>query len=177
MKPKDYVLIEVESLPPTRVPQSPATSKYRVVFDHHRGRTNYEHRMVMEAHLGRELLREENVVHLDGNPWNNDLSNLRVVSPGERSRMFPKYRNLPRHACVVCGQGRLLLVSLCQNCRHKQARAQRRSKQGLSPCVHEPQKGKVCTACGERGCTRKGLCHRCYMRGWSRRKRGGGTDL
>ena len=36
----------------------------------------YEHRLVMEAHIGRTLLPVEIVHHIDGNPSNNDISNL-----------------------------------------------------------------------------------------------------
>lgn len=43
-------------------------------------RTAYilEHRLVMEQHLGRYLLPTEVVHHIDGNPRNNDISNLRL---------------------------------------------------------------------------------------------------
>ena len=36
----------------------------------------YKHRYVMELHIGRELLPEEVVHHIDENPKNNDISNL-----------------------------------------------------------------------------------------------------
>jgi len=39
-----------------------------------------EHRLVMEQHLGRYLLPTEVVHHIDGNPRNNDISNLRLYS-------------------------------------------------------------------------------------------------
>jgi len=38
----------------------------------------FEHRLVMEAHLGRYLSREEVVHHIDGNRSNNRLENLRL---------------------------------------------------------------------------------------------------
>lgn len=37
-----------------------------------------EHRLVMEQHLGRYLLPTEVVHHIDGNPGNNDIANLRL---------------------------------------------------------------------------------------------------
>lgn len=40
------------------------------------GRLIYEHRMVMEAMLGRELKKEEVIQWLDGDRTNNDPSNL-----------------------------------------------------------------------------------------------------
>ena len=39
----------------------------------------YEHRLVMEQHLGRPLLSAEQVHHKDGNTRNNDLDNLEVM--------------------------------------------------------------------------------------------------
>lgn len=48
----------------------------------------FEHRFVMEQHLGRKLLREETVHHVDGDRGNNALSNLELFSsrhgPGQR---------------------------------------------------------------------------------------------
>jgi len=40
------------------------------------GRYVAEHRLVMEQKLGRHLTRKEVVHHIDGDPLNNDLSNL-----------------------------------------------------------------------------------------------------
>lgn len=39
-----------------------------------------EHRLVMEQHLGRFLLPEEVVHHIDGNPSNNDINNLQLFA-------------------------------------------------------------------------------------------------
>ena len=55
-----------------RVPGHPNGSKY--------GSYVPVHRLVMEKHLGRYLTKDEVVHHLDGNPANNDISNLELFS-------------------------------------------------------------------------------------------------
>lgn len=51
------------------------------------GRYVKEHRYVMEQHLGRKLLRTEEVHHKDTNKFNNDISNLEVLSKSEHARL------------------------------------------------------------------------------------------
>lgn len=46
-----------------------------------------QHRWIMEQHLGRKLLKSEDVHHIDGDKKNNDVSNLQVVSHAEHSVM------------------------------------------------------------------------------------------
>lgn len=46
----------------------------------------HEHRVVAERMLGRALSRKEVVHHIDGNPHNNDLSNLMVITQAEHMR-------------------------------------------------------------------------------------------
>ena len=43
------------------------------------------HRLVVEEYLGRTLLTEEHVHHIDGNPINNNINNLHVCSPKEHA--------------------------------------------------------------------------------------------
>lgn len=48
----------------------------------------YEHRIIMEQHLGRKLKSTEIVHHIDGNPQNNDISNLELLnSQSEHAKM------------------------------------------------------------------------------------------
>lgn len=46
----------------------------------------YEHRMVMEQFIGRELTKDEYVHHIDGNKLNNDIKNLQIITKIEHSR-------------------------------------------------------------------------------------------
>ncbi len=50
------------------------------------------HRVVMELHLGRALESTEVVHHIDGNKWNNDISNLEVMSQADHVRLHNKQR-------------------------------------------------------------------------------------
>lgn len=46
----------------------------------------YEHRYVMEQHIGRKLKRGEEVHHIDGNKMNNDIDNLILLSIEEHKK-------------------------------------------------------------------------------------------
>ena len=52
-----------------------------------KGRNVYEHRYMMEKHLGRKLLRTELVHHIDGDRQNNDIVNLQLVGYKEHKRI------------------------------------------------------------------------------------------
>lgn len=62
-------------------------------------------RLIMEEHLGRKLLKTEDVHHIDGNPLNNDVTNLQVILHSEHDKMhaggnrkyYPK-----KMICPVC---------------------------------------------------------------------------
>ena len=54
------------------------------------GNTIDQHRLIMETHLGRKLLRKEVVHHKDGNKLNNDIQNLELMSLSEHARLHQK---------------------------------------------------------------------------------------
>lgn len=51
------------------------------------GRYVKEHRYVVEQHLRRKLLRTEEVHHKDENKFNNDISNLVILSKSEHAKL------------------------------------------------------------------------------------------
>lgn len=44
-------------------------------------------RYIMAKELGRELTKDEEVHHIDGNPLNNDVSNLLVLTKEEHNKI------------------------------------------------------------------------------------------
>jgi hypothetical protein len=50
------------------------------------------HRYVMESYLGRKLKSNEIVHHKDENIFNNDISNLEIVSRSQHLKMHPEVR-------------------------------------------------------------------------------------
>ncbi len=54
----------------------------------------YVHRVVMEEKIGRKLLSTEHVHHIDGNPSNNDINNLELMSNVDHSKLHYKLRKI-----------------------------------------------------------------------------------
>lgn len=53
----------------------------------------YEHRAVMEAHIGRKLLKQEHVHHIDGDKSNNKISNLMLFPTNSAHQKYHQLLN------------------------------------------------------------------------------------
>lgn len=69
---------------------------YRAISKGKRGEAvrKYEHRMIMEAYLGRELTQDEHVHHINGNKLDNRVENLQVITKSEHERLHAIERRL-----------------------------------------------------------------------------------
>ncbi len=60
-------------------------------------------RLKMEAHLGKKLAPAETVDHIDGNPVNDSLTNLQILSRSDNSAKSAIRRNIVSSICPMCG--------------------------------------------------------------------------
>lgn len=63
----------------------------------------YIHRIVIEKYLGRKLKSSEHVHHIDGNPKNNKITNLQIMTNSEHRKLENKYakRNKKGQYCTT----------------------------------------------------------------------------
>lgn len=61
-------------------------------------------RVIMEEYLGRELLPDEDVHHIDGDVMNNSVDNLQIIKHGEHQRLHMKQYFDKQAICQVCGK-------------------------------------------------------------------------
>ena len=62
----------------------------------------YEHRKVMKEILGRDLMDDEEVHHINGNKTDNRPENLIVLSKAEHRRLEHVDPNIHLRTCVLC---------------------------------------------------------------------------
>jgi hypothetical protein len=58
------------------------------------GKTIYLHRWLMEQHLGRKLTRSEVIHHINGDPHDNRLENLMLLTQSEHMKIEMKAKKL-----------------------------------------------------------------------------------
>lgn len=66
------------------------------------GERVYEHRYVMEKHLGRKLTFNETIHHIDGNKSNNKRKNLELLSRSDHTRQNPLKHKVSLSKFKVC---------------------------------------------------------------------------
>jgi endogenous inhibitor of DNA gyrase (YacG/DUF329 family) len=71
------------------------------------GKCITEHRWFMQEHLGRKLTRSEHVHHLNGNPRDNRIENLTIISASQHAKLHGNWntRRLGKEIqCQRCGK-------------------------------------------------------------------------
>lgn len=59
-------------------------------------------RYIMAKELGRELLSDEEVHHIDGNPLNNDINNLQVLTKEEHDKLHGEHHKKYYDKTMTC---------------------------------------------------------------------------
>jgi len=131
-------------------------SRYRLVFRPDHPRTTkrgwmMEHRLVMEAKIGRLLTRAEVVHHIDHNTLNNSPCNL---------KLYPsKGAHLAAEHSADGVDARTAGYPTCERCG-------KRAAYGETVCWSCWKQSQTCPTCGrpDRKMARRDMCHGCYKR-------------
>lgn len=89
----------------------------------------YEHRYVLEKHLGRKLLPTEFAHHINGLKTDNRIENLLIMSNSDHVKLhspdFTAKWTIRHDFCLECGRNdiRHAGFGLCNNCYHRRRRA------------------------------------------------------
>lgn len=132
-----------------------------------------QHRFVMSNHLGRTLLRTEEVHHKNENRSDNRLRNLQLCSHAEHRRLHKS-----KAVCRKCGQPQRcknLCVKHYKESVEKKARCKcgrqvwpaGKSKVKCRKCYLKARRGKAkskrCSVCKSRGQITRGYCRTHYL--------------
>lgn len=91
------------------------------VYDKETKKVTSYPRLLMAIILGRPLEADEDVHHIDGNPSNNDVSNLKVINHVEHERQHGTkyYYEDKEMICPICGNHFIWSVSSQRNKRRE----------------------------------------------------------
>jgi len=91
------------------------------------------HRLVMERHVGRQLLPTEDVHHIDGNKLNNAIENLQLISHAEHTKITNAERTPKRGHKLNLTDAQRAERSAWMKARHAKARKARAALSAVSP--------------------------------------------
>ena len=110
----------------TRIHNSNPRLRYRLIKVAEPDVWRFEHRHVMEQHLGQKLPSDWIVHHRNGDTLDNRLDNLELMTPGDHNRRHGRLKTWSRHhdACTACGQtdSKHWGNGRCNRCHHRNRR-------------------------------------------------------